>query len=108
MCGYVCIGFINFLFGGKTLIDYTSLFLPYDFEKKKMMTQSSIILRMNELISLKHITLNKFVDLCDQTKFRISEINEIKGYFSSEIWGGKYRVKNLVNELLLLVILKRP
>ena len=33
MCGYVCIGFIDFIFGGKTLIDYTSLFSPYDFEE---------------------------------------------------------------------------
>ena len=34
MCGYFCIGFIDFMLAGKTLIDYTSLFLPYDFEKK--------------------------------------------------------------------------
>ena len=33
MCGYFCIGFIDFIFVGKTLIGYTSLFLPYDFEK---------------------------------------------------------------------------
>ena len=33
MCGYVCIGFIDFIFGGKTLIDYTSLFSTYDFEE---------------------------------------------------------------------------
>ena len=33
MCEYFCIGFIDFMFVGKTLIDYTSLFSPYDFEK---------------------------------------------------------------------------
>ena len=33
MCGYFCIGFIDFMFAGKTLIDFTSLFSPYDFEK---------------------------------------------------------------------------
>ena len=33
MCGYFCIGFIDFMLGGKYLIDYTSLFWPYDFEK---------------------------------------------------------------------------
>ena len=33
MRGYFCIGFINFMFAGKTLIDFTSLFSPYDFEK---------------------------------------------------------------------------
>ena len=33
MCGYFCIGFIDFMFVGKTLIDYTNLFSPYDFNK---------------------------------------------------------------------------
>ena len=33
MCGYFCIGFIDFMFAGKTLIDYTNLFSPYDFNK---------------------------------------------------------------------------
>ena len=33
MCGYFCIGFIDFMFAGKTLIDPTSLFPPYYFEK---------------------------------------------------------------------------
>ena len=33
MCGYFCIGFIDFMFANKTLIDFTSLFSPYDFEK---------------------------------------------------------------------------
>ena len=29
--GYSCIGFIDFMFTGKSLIDFTSLFSPYDF-----------------------------------------------------------------------------
>ena len=33
MCRYFCIGFIDFMFVGKTLIDFTSLFSPYDFNK---------------------------------------------------------------------------
>ena len=33
MCGYFCIGFIEFMLVGKTLIDYTNLFSPYDFNK---------------------------------------------------------------------------
>ena len=32
-CGYFCIGFIDFIFVGKSLIDFTSLFSPYDFKK---------------------------------------------------------------------------
>ena len=33
MCGYFCIGFIDFMFAGKSLVDFTSLFSPYDFKK---------------------------------------------------------------------------
>ena len=33
MCGYFCIGFMNFIFNGKSLIDYTNLFSPNDFNK---------------------------------------------------------------------------
>ena len=37
MCGYFCIGFIDFMFAGKSLVDFTSLFSPDDFKKKKQM-----------------------------------------------------------------------
>ena len=33
MCGYFCIGFIDFMLEGKKLSDYTNLFSPYDFNK---------------------------------------------------------------------------
>ena len=34
MCGYVCIEFVNYMFNGKSLIDFTSLFSsPHDFKK---------------------------------------------------------------------------
>ena len=33
MYGYFCIEFIDFMFAGKTLIDYTNLFSPYGFDK---------------------------------------------------------------------------
>ena len=33
MCGYFCIAFIDFMFAGKKLTDYTNLFFPYDFKK---------------------------------------------------------------------------
>ena len=32
MCGYFCIRFINFMFNGNSLTDYTSLFSPNDFK----------------------------------------------------------------------------
>ena len=33
MCGYFCIGFIDFMLAGKKLTDSTSLFSPHDFDK---------------------------------------------------------------------------
>ena len=33
MCAYFCIGFIDFVFAGRSLIDFTNLFSPYDFKK---------------------------------------------------------------------------
>ena len=33
MCGYFCIGFIDFVIAGKTFTDFTSLFSPYDFNE---------------------------------------------------------------------------
>ena len=33
MCGYFCIGFIDFMLAGKKLTDYTNLFSPDDFNK---------------------------------------------------------------------------
>ena len=33
MCGYFCIGFIDFMLAGKKLTDYTNLFFPNDFKK---------------------------------------------------------------------------
>ena len=33
MCSYFCIGFLNFMFNGKSLTKYTNLFSPNDFNK---------------------------------------------------------------------------
>ena len=33
MYGYFCIEFIDFMFAGRSLIDFTSVFSPYDFKK---------------------------------------------------------------------------
>ena len=33
MCGYFCIGFIDFMLAGKTLTDFTNLFSPSNFKK---------------------------------------------------------------------------
>ena len=33
MCGYFCIGFIDFMLKGKSLLNYSNLFSPSDYEK---------------------------------------------------------------------------
>ena len=33
MCGYFCIRLIDFMFAGRSLIDFAGLFSPYDFKK---------------------------------------------------------------------------
>ena len=33
MCGYFCIGFIDFMFKGKTLTEFTNLFPPNSFKE---------------------------------------------------------------------------
>ena len=48
MCGYFCIGFIDFMFKGKTLTEHTNLFSPNNFEK-------------NDDIILKHFMNNAYV-----------------------------------------------
>ena len=36
MYGYLCIGFIDSMLKGKSLLDYTNLFSPIDYKKNKM------------------------------------------------------------------------
>ena len=33
MCGYFCIGFLGFMLKGKSLLDYTKLFSPNEYDK---------------------------------------------------------------------------
>ena len=33
ICGYFCIGFIDFMLAGKKMTDFSSMFSPYDFKK---------------------------------------------------------------------------
>ena len=40
MCGYFCIEFINYMFKGKTLLEYTNLFSPNDFKKNGQIIKS--------------------------------------------------------------------
>ena len=40
MCGYFCIGFIDFMLAGEKLTDFTSLFSTYDFKNNDNMILS--------------------------------------------------------------------
>ena len=42
MCGYFCIEFIDYMFDGKSLIDFTSLFSPHDFKKNDQISKRII------------------------------------------------------------------
>ena len=48
LCGYFCIGFINFMFKGKILTDYTNVFSPNNFNR-------------NDDIILNYFTSNTYV-----------------------------------------------
>ena len=37
MCGYFCIGSIDFMLKGKSMLDYTNSFSPNDYEKNDKM-----------------------------------------------------------------------
>ena len=37
MCGYFCIGFIDFMLKGKSLLEYTNLFSPNEYKKNDKM-----------------------------------------------------------------------
>ena len=52
MCGYFCIGFINFMFNGTSLTDNTNLFSPNDFNKN-----DDIILEYFALQDVKRVNL---------------------------------------------------
>ena len=74
MCGYFCIGFIDFLLADKKLTDFTNLFSPYGFNKNDQAI--FLILKMHEIDKTK---------LLDQTKLRLYEIKNIENYFINEI-----------------------
>ena len=42
-CGYFCIGFINCMFMGKSLTDYTNLFSPNNFKRNDDITLSCFL-----------------------------------------------------------------
>ena len=54
MCGYFCIGFINFMLKGKIFLDYTNLFSPSDYEKNDKRIKTFFL-----LIDFKKVRMTK-------------------------------------------------
>ena len=90
MCGYFRIGFINFMFNGNSLIDYTSLFSPNEVFWSigcKMSNSNLEVSKANRA--------NETSELNDLTKFRLDEINKIKYYLNAEIKERKDNVQKI-------------
>ena len=65
-------GFTDHRLAGKTLIDYTNLFSPYDFKNNNKIISDHIKNWWNP---------SMYQNLSDQTQFRLNKINEIKDSF---------------------------
>ena len=96
MWGYFCVGFIDFMFTGKTLTDFPNIFSPNNFNKnddivlKYFLTNVSNITECNSHGTHKiYPYLNSFslnvVQLNDQQHFRLNNISEFKDYLFAEI-----------------------
>ena len=58
ICGYFCIGFVDFMLAGKKLTDYANFFSPYDFKKNADIIFTYLInecIYINESNSIKAI-----------------------------------------------------
>ena len=98
MCGYFCIGLIDYMIKGKSVIDYTNLFSPNNFKKNddiilnyflknfKMVEIKSIERNSIECNSIGSIEHN-FIDTLNlnNQQFRLNKISEIEDYFITEI-----------------------
>ena len=49
MCRYFCIGFIDFMLNGKSLLEYANFFSPNDYERNGNIKILSIIKKMKKL-----------------------------------------------------------
>ena len=101
MCGYFCIGFINFMFNGNSLTDYTSLFSPNDFKENDDIVHKFIFWSIGCKMSNSNLEVrkanraNEISELKDLTKFRLDEINKIKDYLNAEIKERKDIIKKI-------------
>ena len=86
MCDYFCIGFINFMFKGNSLTDYTNLFSPKD-EKN-----DDIILKYFSLYDVKMSESNLEVSKANE----MSELNDLTAEPSSLERSAKHVTKVII------------
>ena len=98
ICGYFCIGFIDFMLAGKTLAEFTNLFSPNKFKWCNSKIFYNKCLKMNECNSYEthniYPNLN-IIPLSNQQQFRLNKINEVKDYFVAEIKERELMIKRL-------------
>ena len=58
MCGYFCIGFIDFMLKGKSLLEYTNLFYPNDYEKNEKVILKYFQQNLNKLKCIVMFVIN--------------------------------------------------
>ena len=56
MCGFVCIELIDFMLKGKSLLEYTNLFSPNDYEKMIKNYIALFVVSIENLKNLKYHT----------------------------------------------------
>ena len=78
MCGYFCFEFIDFMLKGKTLLDYTNLLSPNDYEKN-----DKIILKSFQLLSRWKNYITLFVVFIKKWDMTSSNYNYNSGVFKS-------------------------
>ena len=61
MCGYFGIGFIDFMLAGKTLTDYTNLFLPNNFKKNDDIILKYFVSKHLKMGKCKKIGINEII-----------------------------------------------
>ena len=103
MCGYFCIGFIDFVKAGKKLTDFKNMFSPY--EKKNyniILSYTTISVSRHEQVCLRGLRFERYffhhranviskmneinkINLSEQTESQLSQIIGIKDYFHLEI-----------------------
>ena len=86
MCGFFCIGFIDFMLAGRTLTDFPNIFSPNNFKRNdeynsKIFYDKCLKMAEHDF----HETHNICPNLNDQLQFRLNKISEIKDYFVAEI-----------------------